>query len=53
MIALMMEAVSTTERSVNIYHTTGRNIPEDAILVLVLIFLYAPHMWSLRFKFSG
>jgi hypothetical protein len=28
-IALMMEAVSTSETSVNSYETTGRNIPED------------------------
>jgi hypothetical protein len=28
-IALMMEAVSTSEMSVNFYETTRRNIPED------------------------
>jgi hypothetical protein len=27
--ALMMEAVSTSETSVNLYQTTRRNIPED------------------------
>jgi hypothetical protein len=32
MIALMMEAVSTSETSVNIYQTTRRNIPEDSNL---------------------
>jgi hypothetical protein len=31
-IALMMEAVSTSETSVNIYQTAGRNIPEDSHL---------------------
>jgi hypothetical protein len=28
-IALMMEAVSTSETSANFYQTTRRNIPED------------------------
>jgi hypothetical protein len=32
MIALMMEAVSTSEMSVNFYQTTRRNIPEDSRL---------------------
>jgi hypothetical protein len=32
MIALMMEAVSTSETSVNFYETTWRNIPEDSHL---------------------
>jgi hypothetical protein len=31
-IALMMEAVSTSETSVNFYHTTRRNSPEDGHL---------------------
>jgi hypothetical protein len=31
-IALMMEAASTTETSVNFYETTRRNIPEDSHL---------------------
>jgi hypothetical protein len=31
-IAFMMEAVSTSETSVNIYQTTRRNIPEDSHL---------------------
>jgi hypothetical protein len=31
-IALMMEAVSTSEMSVNFYETTRRNIPEDGHL---------------------
>jgi hypothetical protein len=31
-IALMMEAVSTSETSVNFYQTTRRNIPEDSHL---------------------
>jgi hypothetical protein len=29
LIALMMEAASTSETSVHFYHTTRRNIPED------------------------
>jgi uncharacterized membrane protein YraQ (UPF0718 family) len=32
LIVLMMETVSTSERSVNFYHTTRRNIPEDSHL---------------------
>jgi hypothetical protein len=32
MVALMMEAASTTEMSVNFYQTTRRNIPEDSHL---------------------
>jgi hypothetical protein len=32
LIALMMEAVSTYETSVNLYHTTRRNIPENSHL---------------------
>jgi hypothetical protein len=31
-IALMMEAVSSSETSVNIYQTTRRNIPEDSYI---------------------
>jgi hypothetical protein len=31
-IALMMEAVSSSETSVNFYQTTRRNIPEDSHL---------------------
>jgi hypothetical protein len=31
-IALMMEAASTSETSVNFYETTRRNIPEDSHL---------------------
>jgi hypothetical protein len=31
-IALIMEAVSTFETSVNLYQTTQRNIPEDSHL---------------------
>jgi hypothetical protein len=29
-IALMMEAASTSETSINFYHTTRRSIPEDS-----------------------
>jgi hypothetical protein len=32
MIALIMEAVSTSETSVNFYHTTRHNNPEDSHL---------------------
>jgi cell division protein FtsL len=32
LIALMMEVVSTSETSVNFYHTARRNIPEDSHL---------------------
>jgi hypothetical protein len=32
LIALMMEAVSTSETSVNFYQTTRRNNPEDSHL---------------------
>jgi hypothetical protein len=31
-IALMMEAVSISETSLDFYETTGRNIPEDSNL---------------------
>jgi hypothetical protein len=31
MIAMMMEAVSTSETSVSIYQTTRRNIQEDGL----------------------
>jgi hypothetical protein len=32
MIVLMLEAANTSETSVNVYHTTRRNIPEDSHL---------------------
>jgi hypothetical protein len=32
LIALMMETVRTSEKSVNFYQTTRRNIPEDSHL---------------------
>jgi hypothetical protein len=32
LVALMMEAVNTSETSVSIYQTTRRNIPEDSHL---------------------
>jgi hypothetical protein len=35
--ALMVQAVSTFETSVNIYQTTRRNIPEEAIFILVAV----------------
>jgi hypothetical protein len=31
-IALMVEAASTSDTSVNVYQTTRRNIPEDSYL---------------------
>jgi hypothetical protein len=31
-MALMMETASTSETSVNVYQTTGRNTPEDSHL---------------------
>jgi hypothetical protein len=39
-IALLMEAVSSSETSVNIYQTTRHNIPEDSHLhVHIVLFL--------------
>jgi hypothetical protein len=37
MIALMMEAESTSESSVNFYKTTRRNIPETAMFILAAV----------------
>jgi hypothetical protein len=39
LIALKMEAVSTSKKSVNIYKTTQRNIPEDSCLICPLVSL--------------
>jgi hypothetical protein len=39
-IALMMEAGSTSKTSVNFYETTRRNIPEDSNLQVLLYFHY-------------
>jgi hypothetical protein len=36
-IALMMEAVSSSETLVSVYQTTRRNIPEDAIFIIVAV----------------
>jgi hypothetical protein len=36
-IALMMEASSTSETSVNFYQTTRRNNPEEAIFILAAV----------------
>jgi hypothetical protein len=42
MIALMMAAVDTSATSVNFYHTTLRNIPEDSnFLVIDSIYILA------------
>jgi hypothetical protein len=38
-IALMMEAASTFETSVNFYQTTWRNNPEEAIFKIVVRWL--------------
>jgi hypothetical protein len=37
MIALMMEAVTSSETSVTFYQTKRRNIPEDSHLILVAV----------------
>jgi hypothetical protein len=46
LIALMMQAVSTSETCVNFYQTTRRNIPEDshphAYISFVLFLAYIP-----------
>jgi hypothetical protein len=42
-IALMMQAVSTSETSVNFYQTTRRNIPEDSHLHHHLLLLLCKH----------
>jgi hypothetical protein len=34
---LMMEAVNTSETSVNFYQTTRHNIPEDVIFILAAV----------------
>jgi hypothetical protein len=34
-IALMMEAAITSEASVNFYHTTRRNIPEQTVTFIL------------------
>jgi hypothetical protein len=39
-IALTMEAVSTSETYVTFYQTTGRNIPEDRIFHMCAVFVY-------------
>jgi hypothetical protein len=41
-IALMMEAVSTSGRSVNLYQTTRRNDPEDSHLHTIIILIPVP-----------
>jgi hypothetical protein len=38
--AVMMEAVSTSETSVNLYQVTRRNIPEDIFIYLFLMQLF-------------
>jgi hypothetical protein len=42
LIALMMEAASTSETSVNFYQTARRNIPEDSHLHDLLSSLSSP-----------
>jgi hypothetical protein len=46
-IALMMEAASTSETSVNFYQTTWRNNPEDSGLH-ILFFIYRPDNISVK-----
>jgi hypothetical protein len=41
-MALMMEAAGTSEKSVNFYHPTRRNTPEDSHL----------HVWHVVFALS-
>jgi hypothetical protein len=36
-IALMLEAASTSETTVNFNHTTRRNNPEDSIFILAAV----------------
>jgi hypothetical protein len=49
---LMMEAVSTSETPVNIFHTTQRNIPEDSYLqgnvCLSIVYLYGLFIYTKR-----
>jgi hypothetical protein len=40
LIALTIEAVSTSETSANFYQTTRRNIPEDRHLDILIGLLY-------------
>jgi hypothetical protein len=35
-VTQMMEAASTSETSVNVYHTTWRNIPEDIFILTAM-----------------
>jgi hypothetical protein len=44
LIALMKEAVSTSKTSVNIYHTTWLNIPEDSHLQELTLFYSFPNI---------
>jgi hypothetical protein len=49
LIALMMEAASTSETLVNFYQTTRRNIPEDSHLHFVYYLIYVtPPFFSFK-----
>jgi hypothetical protein len=45
---LEMEAVSTSETSVNFYQTTRRNIPEDSHFIVNVDFLGCDAVWTCR-----
>jgi hypothetical protein len=42
-ITLMMEAVSSSETSVSIYHTTQCNIPEDSHIKICMVLMFLPN----------
>jgi hypothetical protein len=44
-LILMMEAVSTSETSVNFYETTLRNIPEGGQLPYSQLIIQVTHLW--------
>jgi hypothetical protein len=46
-IALMMEAASTSETSVNFYQTTRRYKPEDSNLQRNLVHIFIPHLFNI------
>jgi hypothetical protein len=43
----MMEAVNTSETSVNFYQTTRRNIPEDGFQVLTAAGINMTVVWNI------
>jgi hypothetical protein len=52
-IVLMMEAVSTSKTSVNIYQTARRNIPEDSHLHNLRRENLKSHITEIRFFFMS